>query len=817
MSKALLSELIKKAVKDHSQEIFVVERELYRRKTFTYQEIYNYSLSICNYFKENSIKKGDKIIIYLPNSGDYVSLLFACALSGVIAVPLDFNSNQEFAEKIYNQVKAKLVFCSIFKQPQKCKKFYQEETSLIYDKFPAKEISAKLSPEDVFEIVFTSGTTSHPKGVVLTNENLYSNVISSGKVLNFNVRREAMLSILPLSHLFEQNVGLFLPIEHGVKIVYSQSRKPSKILEAITQEKIKVIVTVPLFLQTIKEKIEFEAQKKGKLAKLQKNLERFSNYPAPLKHLIFRGIYSKLSPLRYFVSGGASLDLELEKFWENLGITIIQGYGLTECSPVLTCNSPTDKKIGSLGKPLEGIEVKIHDGEIIAKGKNIFENYHNDKQKTSEVFKDGWFHTGDLGSFDEQGFLRLIGRKKNIIISPSGLNVYPEDIEKVLSSFGEIKESVVLGLDSGKTIVGCIIPSKSLTNPQKDALLQNINSKLQPHQLLSELYLWHDNEFPKTSTLKIRRGLVEEGMINRKSIKKSFKSDDKLVNILSEICKIESIKIKDSSKLISLGLDSIKRIELAVKIEEHYNLDFNESGINEKSTVRDLRQMIISSENEKPHSGINFLNSKLLHILRVPLQGLLLLGSKAIFSLDVKGKENLEIIKNEKTPVIFIANHVSMLDTFAVYRVLPFSARLNTFAAAARDFFFKNFITAAFGRIVFNAFAFSRKENVKQSLADFGEIINRGSNVLIYPEGTRSRTGQLLDFKAGVGIMAWNVGVPIIPIKIQGLADIMPVGRVIPKFGKRVSLTIGKPLKFNRTQSFQEITAILHKTLKDMK
>jgi len=817
MPNHLLSELIKEAVENNSQEIFIIERELYRRKIFTYQQIYDHSLSICSYFKARNIGKGDKILIYLPNSSDYVSLLFACALSGVIAVPVDFNSKDEFAEKIYHQVKAKLIFCSIFKQPQKCKKFYQEEFDSIYDNFKPQETNNKLNPKDVFEIVFTSGTTSDPKGVILTNENLYSNVVSSRKLFDFNMGGKAMLSILPLSHLFEQNVGLFLPIGQGVRIVYSQSRKPSKIIEAIKQEKVKTIVSVPLFLESLKEKIEFEAQKQNKLKKLQKNLERFSNYSYPVKRLIFHKIYSKLSPLKYFITGGAELSQEVEKFWNNLGICVLQGYGLTECAPVLTGNAVNDKKIGSLGKPLEGIEVKIQDGEIIARGKNIFQGYYNDKEKTHEALKEGWFYTGDLGSFDEDGFLKFVGRKKNIIVSSSGLNVYPEDIEKILNLAPEVRESIVLGLDSGKRLVGCIIPKSKLNDSQNSFLLQRINSKLQPHQILSEIYVWHDDEFPKTSTLKIKRAIVQEAMMSKKTLKKIEKSEDKLVNIISEICKISSARIKESSNLVSLGLDSIKRIELAVKIEEVFNLDFNESGINEKSRVSDLRKMIQVSESEKPQSGINFLNSKFFNFLRAPLQGLAILFGKLIFRLDIKGKENLDIIKKEKTPVIFIANHVSMLDTFAIYQVLPFSVRLNTFAAAARDFFFKNYITAAFGRLFFNAFAFSRKENVKQSLSDFGEIINRGSNVLIYPEGTRSRTGKLLDFKAGIGIMAWNVNVPIIPIKLSGLYNIMPVGKTFPNFGKRVTLVIGKPLKFNRTQSFNEITSILHKTLKDMK
>jgi len=812
-----VSALIEDALKEYPQEIFIIEKNLYRRNTYTYQQVYDKALSICAYFKEKKIEKGDKVMIYLPNSSNYVALIWACALSGVIFVPIDFSNNQDFAEKIYRKVGAKLIFCSVFKKPESCKCFFSEEMSTLYSKYvpDISILNRKISANDIFEIVFTSGTTSEPKGVILTNENIYFDVIAMREIITLNLKRKTILSILPLSHLFEQNVGLFCLLEYGISIVYIQSKKSSAILNSIQREKISMVVSVPLFLQTLKEKIEFEAQKLGELEKLNSSLKKFTNFPGIFKKIFFHKIRRKLGRLRYFVVGGAELPLDVEEFWENLGIEVFQGYGLTEASPVVTCNSPTEKKRASLGKPLKNIEVVLKDKEIMVRGKNVFKAYYQDNKKTEESLKNGWFHTGDLGSVDNDGFLNITGRKKNIIISSSGLNVYPEDIEKVMAGSNEVKESVVLGLDNGKRIVAVILPRKSLNNKKIQLLLQQVNSKLQPHQNLSDIILWPEIEFPKTSTMKIKRGVIEEAILSKNQQKKSENSQDKLINIISEICKKSPRDIKESSNLVSLGLDSIKRIDISIKIEEVFNITFDESGINEKSKVSDLRNMIKHSKNERIISGINVLNSRFFNILRVPLQVLILLFSKLIFRLEIKGIENINSVKSNE-PIILAANHTSMLDTFAVYRALPLSRRTNTFAAAAKDFFFKNYIPAIFGRLVFNAFAFSRKENIKQSLVDFGEIINRNSNVLIYPEGTRSRKGNLLEFKAGIGIMALNTETPIIPIKIKGNYEIMSVGKIVPKFGKRVEVIFGKPLTFTRMQSAQEITEKVHNAIKEL-
>jgi len=806
-----LSELIKSSVKRYKKKIFIIERGLYRRKTYTYQKIYDQAISLCGYFAEQKIKKKDKVIIYLPNSPDYASVLWACALSGVIAVPIDFNSNKEFVEKIYRNVGGKLIICSLFNQTDFGNKIYVEQLEEKYGEYVNYKIKEKIKEEDIFEIVYTSGTTSEPKGAIITHNNLAANVTSCDSIVPIKIPDFTFLSILPLSHLLEQNVGFLLLMKHGSKIVYISSRKSSSIMGTMVEEKINGLISVPLFLSSIKEKIEKVADEKGKLESLDNAIKRFGDYPGFVKSIVFGKIKKKFPNLELFLVGGAALDDEVEKFWRAIGVEVLQGYGLTESSPILTCNTPAENKIGTVGKAIPGVEIKIKDSEIIAKGENIFQGYYKNLEETAKVIKKGYLHTGDIGKFDEDGFLILTGRKKNMILSPSGKNVYPEDIEKVLDLESGVKESVVLGLNNGKKLVAVVLSEKKIN--ERD-LLKKVNSKLSPYQYLSSIEKWSEADFPRTPTKKVIRRKVEEKLRHR-TIKIEGESGDKLINILSAVCEVSQKKIRENNVLVNLGLDSLKRIDLSVKIEEAFNIDFNEDEINEKTTLKELRKSIETTKSEKIEKGLNILNSNAFIPVHYMLQTLISALSKPIFSMKIKGVENLP---NEQ--VIFIANHSSTFDTTALLRALPARMRVKTYVAAAKDYFFETKskygkLMGTIGRLAYNAFSFSRTTNIKQSLKDFGEVVNRGGNVLIYPEGTRTTTGKLLPFKQGIGLLVWHMGIPVVPIKMKGLYEIMPKGKSLPSRG-HVEIIFGNPIKFSKVQGIQEITDTLYKKMKEL-
>ncbi len=807
-----LAKLIAESVEKHKDEIFLVDREIYRRREYSYETVYKKARALCGLFDSKGIKKGDKVVIYLPNSSDYVSLLWACALSGVIAVPVDSNFNFDFVQRIYRAVEAKLVFCSLFKSPDKVRRIYVEELSEVYDRFSEFNVKGNIEGEDVFEIIYTSGTTSEPKGVVIKHKNLYANIESARAIINKEIDGCSFLSILPLSHLFEQNLGLFLPMLYGCKIVYIYSRKSSSVIGVLNDEKIKAIVSVPLFLDAIKKKIEKTADASGKLSSLNNNLKRFENYPSFLKRVLYKRILSRFRYLEFFVVGGASLDVAVEKFWNSLGIRVLQGYGLSESSPILTCNSFDESKIGTVGKPIPNVEIKIVDGEIVAKGENIFSGYYENEVESEKILKGGWLYTGDFGEFDPDGFLKIVGRKKNMILSSSGLNVYPEDIERVLNNFPEARDSVVLGLDGGSRLVGVIL-SNGKVNLQE--LLKKANSKLEAHQYLNSIVVWKGNDFPRTPTMKIKRREVEAGI---KLKQESGDSSDILIMLISEVCGISSKRIKEENYLRDFGLDSLRRIDLTVKIEERFDIDFNEDSIIDNTKVKDLRRLVKEVSGYKAESGLSFFNSKSFSFGRGVLQWIFFLLTKPIYSIKVEGLENLGELDKTGEPFILIANHSSMFDTLALLRALPLRYRKRMFVAGAKDYFFNRGskygrIIGIFGRVVLNAFAFSRDKDIKQSLKDFGSIINNGGSVIIYPEGTRSLDGKLHHFKQGIGLLTWHMNVPVLPVKLDKIYDVLPKGKVLPKHGD-VKVMIGKPLKFNKMKSYSEITKILESKMR---
>lgn len=794
-----LAELIKKSVNNFSNNIFLVDKGDYTKKEYTYKEIYEKALKIANYFKENNIAKGDKVITFMPNCSDYVSVIWACALSGVILIPLDINSQTSFLEKIYNASKTKRVFCSVYKASPKTKNILIEEMDKIYDNYSPKNNSVKIKSSDIFEIVYTSGTTSEPKGVILTQENLYENVLSMIDSITHSTRNMSMLSVLPLSHLLEQNIGLFNAVYLGTKVTYISSKKTSKIIEAIKEERINTIVAVPLFLEIFKQKILNEFK--------NKKIENIEDKNILIRKFLYYKIREKLYPLKTYIVGGSALNIDTEKFWKTAGFRVLQGYGLTETSPVLSCNSSKENKDGSAGKPLKNVEIIIENGEILTRGKNVFKGYYNNPEETKKVFENGWFKTGDLGKLDKENYLFLTGRKKNVIISPSGLNIYPEDIEKVLNSYEAITSSVVMGLNNGKDLTAAVI-AKNKINPEIFKI--NVNTKLSDSQKLTRIIVWPEKDFPRTPTMKILRNKVEEYVKTNKYEDTNSNSEDKLTNLIATICKKNPDNINEKTKLTECGLDSIKRIELVTKIEEIFNTEFNEENINETTTIHTLRNSIKQSNTNKSKSEIGFLNSLVFSPIRFILQEFSFIGLSIFYRTKIIGRENLP---EEKC--ILIANHVSMLDTFVVYKSLPMNYRLTTCPAAAKDFFFENKFLGFMAKMIFNAFGFSRKGNITQSMKDLGKLLDKNNRILIYPEGTRSRTGKLAEFKEGIGVIARETNLPLVPIKIDGLHKILPVGSYWPRFGK-VEVKIGKPLKFNKMQSPIGITKILHDKIASM-
>ncbi len=401
-----IANLIEHICIKNKKRIAIRNKQGYRTRNITYAELYDKITKTSRLFEKLGIKKSDKILILGKNCVEWITVFLSAISQGVIGVPLDTNSDIAFIKKIIAQTRPKAIFTSK-KMKLGIKTIYFDELeSKIQDLISKK--TQKINPKDIAEILYTSGTTDIPKGVVLTNENFLASMNSLTKVVKLPCLK--FISVLPLSHILEQVVGLLTPLYYGSSILYPATFRPAKLTEIIRNKDINAMVCVPAILESLKQ-------------------------PDVNKNLGYQFFLIGI--------GGAKLDTTLEKYWKRKCKLVVQGYGLTETAALVTTNTLLRKKTGSVGRKLPGVEIKLDDNEILVKGKNVFRDYYKDKEKTKQVFTNNWFRTGDLGRFKGQ-YLYLEGRKKDLIVTKAGENVYPYDIEKVLNSTDEVKESCVI-------------------------------------------------------------------------------------------------------------------------------------------------------------------------------------------------------------------------------------------------------------------------------------------------------------------------------------------------------------------------------------
>ena len=421
----------------------------FRTLSYSYKSVHLMSLQTAAFLKSLGLKKGDRVIIWAPNSPQWAVFFLGCVLAGVVAVPLDVHCSAGFVREIKRRVGAKLVFQTRYKaRVVSVKTVVAEELEDLIAGFKPVGLP-KVKASDVVQILYTSGTTSKPKGVVHDHGNLVGNVEAVAKVFEVG-ESDKLLSVLPLSHVFEQTGGFWLALSRGATVVYLRTLKPSVLAETIKKERVTSMLVVPRVLSLFESSLEDRFKARGLSWVLSGLLGVSALLPFGLRKAFFWFVHCKFGgQFRYFVVGGAPFSAEQERFWRVLGFSVFQGYGMTEASPVISINVPGCKKEGSVGKVLPGCVARLNEqGEILFKGVNVTRGYFNDPEKTRELFEDGWLKTGDVGEFDSDGFLYLKGRKKNMIAVSSGLNVYAEDVESVLNRQQGVRESCVVGVSS---------------------------------------------------------------------------------------------------------------------------------------------------------------------------------------------------------------------------------------------------------------------------------------------------------------------------------------------------------------------------------
>lgn len=472
--------------------------------------------------KELGVGKGDRVALSAENRPEWAIAFLAITAMGAVAVPLDASSpKSELLPLIEDSGAVAIILSQQTAHLAEGTKLEKRSVSMEdYEHLPLLPVDLPApEPDDLASIVYTSGTTGQPKGVMLTHRNIVSNALAGASCFEIGPS-DKFLSVLPLHHTFETTGGFLAAFSGGCSITYAESLKSYSLLKNMQETGVTIMLGVPLLYQLFFDGIlrSAEEQGKGRLFAALFSVSRFFKERLGVKigKLLFAAVHKKFGgKIRFFVSGGAALDPELIRSFELMGFTMIQGYGLTESSPVLTACTLHANRTGSVGRPIPGVEIRIAGtdavGEILATGPNIMTGYYQRPELTSKVIINGWLYTGDLGYFDQAGFLFITGRSKDLIVTGSGVNVYPEEIETLLNKLPPVKECCVLGAVVGaglrkgsEEVLAVVVPKEGRSEAEVKAAVGELNKKLTEYKRIARLIV-RQEELPKTRLMKVKR------------------------------------------------------------------------------------------------------------------------------------------------------------------------------------------------------------------------------------------------------------------------------------------------------------------------
>lgn len=798
----------------------VTSREGLRIRAMSYRELESAANAVAaDITMRHGLQKGQRVILQAPSSVQSVALLFGLFRAGIIATPMDLDATPAFV----NAVREKTEAISILSPrgisvPAGIAHLAFED---IVFSGAADEGPPEPAPNDIAEIVFTSGTTGQPKGVALSHQNILcdlngvSGVVPPGEELK-------LVSILPLSHMFEQTVGLFLPILFGGSVHYVESLRPNVILSAMRRHQVTGMAVVPRFLEILMAATQdkMSERKLGWIWRIQHRIA--SALPIDLRRWVFLPLHQTLGgKLRFFLCGGAALSPDVMRAWERMGVRIIEGYGATECAPVIASNSFNDRVPGSVGHPIDVMSVRIStEGELQVKGPNVFGGYWEDAARTSAAFtEDGWYRTDDIAAAAPDKRLRIIGRLTDRIVLPSGMNVFPKDVEAVLSDQPSIAESVVLGLpdEQGSDHVHALIrPTEGTDESAAARSVASANAELADHQRITGFTLWQ-NEFPRTPLQKIKRAELRKSAVGQIQLQATeaeiVDTVGQIDHLLRQVSRRSPAMINENTRLdTDLGLDSLGRVELTALVERETGYGIPEAKIAELVTVGDL-----VAELSRPQQKAAVIRYSKWPRLRSVVSIRSFLHRGFLFLLHrlfakTYTVEGCEELVEAEGPFLIIANHASHFDTLSILRALPDWLRRKTAVAAAADYFFSHRWSSFLAALILNAFPFSRGGQVRSSLDQCGLLVDDGWSVLIYPEGTRSPDGRLLPFKAGIGLLATGLGIPVVPVSVAGGEKVLPKSASWPRRAA-VVVRFGRPLTIPPLTAPAEATRLLHRAV----
>jgi long-chain acyl-CoA synthetase len=827
-----LIELFEAATKNHSGRVAMrIEREG-REERYTYADFRECVLRAAAFLKSKGIKAGERVALLSENSPEWGMAYFGIVRTGATTIPLEKESATSEIERLLRlgEASALLVSPRLLAEHPSLEKLdgvsvysFEDVFRILPEATEQKritELPESVQPGAVASILFTSGTTGNPKGVMLTHKNFASLVAKLLSIYDIE-REDGMLSVLPLHHSFEFTTGLLLPLSRGAQIVYLDEVTGENVSRELKKGQVTCIVGVPALWDTLKRRIL------GKFQERSPRLEDFvnalidANYllrdetPLNFGPLLFFPIHMAFGGrIRYLISGASALSESTLKTFRGLGFNLNEGYGLTEASPVLTVTRPDGKVVaGSVGQPLPGVEIRIHEpdrkgvGEVLARGPNVMAGYFQNEKATEDALRDGWLYTGDLGRLDEDGNLYIVGRSKEIIVDSNGKNVYPDEIEELYAAPGMIKELAVVGLPdgAGERVAAVVVPEKDLESAESriDEHMHEVSAKLPLYKRVKTFEI-RDEELPRTPTRKVKRRelvawLQEKRILEAKDVPLAAEGDKEwLLEMVARIAEKPRSAVSLDSGLDELGYDSLMYSELAGAIESATGDSVTTEALMATGGIREIAENL----KRRPHRESRERGrDRETDDSKVELPDAVKVAGRAtltavqkwfyhdVLKPDFQGRANIP----SHVHFLVVANHASHLDMGLVKMALGESGK-NLVALAAADYFFDNKVKRTFFENFTNLVPMERKGSLRKSLEWAFHLLEQGYNVLIFPEGTRSRQGTLQPFQRGLGHLVLRARVGVLPIYLETYGA-LPPGAWYPQ-SRDVSASIGPFLPF---------------------
>ncbi|MDQ3687082.1 MAG: AMP-binding protein, partial [Acidobacteriota bacterium] len=828
------------------------------KEQYTYADLRELATRAAAFLAGEGVKPADRVVLVSHNAPEWGLSYFGIVKAGATCVPVDPESS---TDEIVNFTRASGAVGIVTSEEMHAKHTslaakldeaglgaarvwrYDEVFALPDQKTEERRIAllpARVQQQSLASLIFTSGTTGQPKGVMLSHKNLTHMVSMLSSVFDMTIG-DGVLSVLPLHHTFEFSTGFLTPLSRGAQITYLPELNGEELARAIKNGHVTGMVGVPALWELLHRRIKNRMRENGEWVErgadllISANSWLRDNTPLNFGQIVFRPIHEGMGGrIRYLISGGSALNEKIKRDMHGLGFTILEGYGLTEASPVLTVTRPQNQLLAaSVGKPLPGVEVKIADadetgvGEVIARGANVMVGYFGNEEATRAVLVNRWLRTGDLGRLDDDGNLYLVGRSKEIIVDTNGKNVYPDEIEELYDDSPFIKELSVVGLADGLgEKVACMVVadhdhdialSREEVRRRVEEHFKDVSSALPFFKRVKVLHFW-DGELPRTATRKVKRREVVAAMEvleqSMRAVSRVESSADGgngeaswLIELVATVANRPRAQMSLDSRLSDLGFDSLMYVELATAIEgaggtltspetltEVRDLRELQSVVTRRATTAEVRTAEARAEGDRKEDDDIYVPSLVRTVGNHGLDALQKLFYDKFFNTRIEGAANIPVHTN----FLVATNHASHLDMGLVKIALGAQGR-DMVALAAADYFFDNKYKRAYMNNFTNSVPLERSGSLRKSLRHARSFLERGYNALVFPEGTRSMTGEMADFKPVISYLALSTRTGILPVYLRGTYEALPKGSNIIK-GREIGAHIGRLLSIEELE-----------------